>query len=150
MANIKNVRNRLLITILSACLLLQPVGAYARGDGHGESRHSGHGDSHHSSFYYAAPLFGSLTYLYCLAAASQRREHETTYVVVPAREATVVAAREEADEEYAETLVVNIPNSNGSYTRVVLRKSGNGYIGPQGEFYPTHPTVKQLRVLYGK
>jgi len=48
------------------------------------------------------------------------------------------------------TFVVNIPNSNGSYTVVTLRKSGNGYIGPQGEYYHEHPTVDRLKVLYGK
>jgi hypothetical protein len=49
-----------------------------------------------------------------------------------------------------ETFVVNIPNSNGSYTPVTLVKSGNGYVGPQGEFYPGSPSVDQLRVIYGK
>jgi hypothetical protein len=48
------------------------------------------------------------------------------------------------------TTLVNIPNSNGSYTPVVLQKSGNGYVGPQGEYYPDNPTVEQLQVLYGK
>jgi len=49
-----------------------------------------------------------------------------------------------------ETFVVNILNSNGSYTSVTLVKSGDGYVGPQGEFYPGRPSVDQLRVLYGK
>jgi hypothetical protein len=49
-----------------------------------------------------------------------------------------------------ETFVVNIPNNNGTYTSVTLVKSNNGYIGPQGEFYPGHPSIDQLRVIYGK
>jgi len=45
---------------------------------------------------------------------------------------------------------VNIPNSNGAYITVVVRKSGNGFIGPQGEFYAQFPSVAQLRVMYSK
>jgi len=50
----------------------------------------------------------------------------------------------------AETITVNIPNSDGSYSCVTLAKSNNGYIGPQGEYYHGNPTVEQLRALYGK
>ena len=49
-----------------------------------------------------------------------------------------------------DTLTVNIPNSKGGYTAVMLKRSGNGFVGPQGEYYPEHPTVDQLKVLYGK
>ena len=28
--------------------------------------------------------------------------------------------------------------------------AGNGFIGPQGEFYPDFPRVEQLKVMYGK
>ena len=44
---------------------------------------------------------------------------------------------------------VNIPNSRGGYTSVTLRRSGNGFVGPQGEYYPNYPSVEQLRVMYG-
>lgn len=53
-------------------------------------------------------------------------------------------------EASAETIVINIPNSAGTYTPVVLEKADKGYIGPQGEYYPDNPTVEQLKVLYGK
>jgi hypothetical protein len=53
-------------------------------------------------------------------------------------------------EEIKDTVIIHIPNANGSYTAVELKKSGEGYIGPQGEYYPEHPTVEQLLVLYGK
>ena len=45
---------------------------------------------------------------------------------------------------------IYIPNDNGSYTLVTLKKSDKGgFLGPQGEFYPEHPTVEQLKALYG-
>ena len=48
------------------------------------------------------------------------------------------------------TMVINVPNSNGSYTPVTLTRTTNGYIGPQGEYYPAAPTMDQLRALYGR
>jgi hypothetical protein len=46
-------------------------------------------------------------------------------------------------------ITVNIPNSNGGFTAVKLTKFKDGYKGPQGEFYPNHPTVDELKALYG-
>lgn len=45
---------------------------------------------------------------------------------------------------------INIPNTNGSYTAVKLVRKDNGYVGPQGEYYPEFPSVEQLKTLYGK
>lgn len=45
---------------------------------------------------------------------------------------------------------VNVPNDHGGYTAVVIKRSGNGFTGPQGEFYPEFPKVSQLKIMYGK
>jgi len=66
----------------------------------------------------------------------------------------------EADKERAQAertyfreemkyVTVNITNSNGSISRVRLRKHGVGYVGTRGEYYPTLPTEDQLRPVYG-
>ena len=53
--------------------------------------------------------------------------------------------------EVPQTLVINVPNSNGSFTPVTLQPASNGtYVGPRGEVYPTRPTVDQLKQMYGK
>jgi hypothetical protein len=49
-----------------------------------------------------------------------------------------------------DTFTVNVPNNNGSYTPIVIRRSGSGYVGPQGEYYPTFPSVSQLKSMYVK
>jgi hypothetical protein len=49
-----------------------------------------------------------------------------------------------------ETVIINVPNSNGSYTPIRLVKHNDGYIGPQGEYYSGNPTMEQLKALYGK
>lgn len=46
-------------------------------------------------------------------------------------------------------ITVWITNSNGSQTSVRLTKSGPGFLGPRGEWYPSTPTNEQLRVIYG-
>ncbi len=73
------------------------------------------------------------------------------YIVVPAPSVNYASVFQPVTVPSGggETIEINVPNSNGSYTAVKVRKSNNGYIGPQGEFYPAHPTVEQLKVLYG-
>jgi len=48
-----------------------------------------------------------------------------------------------------DSFTVNVPNAQGTYTSLLIRKSGNGYIGPQGEFYAQFPSIAQLQVVYG-
>ena len=45
---------------------------------------------------------------------------------------------------------LNIPNDKGGYTAVTLKRSGNGFVGPQGEFYSEFPKVSHLKAMYGK
>jgi osmotically inducible lipoprotein OsmB len=49
-----------------------------------------------------------------------------------------------------DTVTINVPNNNGGYTSVVLKRSGNGYVGPQGEYYDQVPTTSQLQAMYGR
>jgi hypothetical protein len=66
------------------------------------------------------------------------------YIVVPA------PAVSQYQGVSGETITINVPNSNGSYTPVTLVRRNNGYVGPQGEFYAGNPTIDQLKALYGK
>lgn len=61
------------------------------------------------------------------------------------------AARAEAAaaNQAANTTVVNVTNSNGSVTPVVLTRTGTGWQGPRGEIYPSIPSQSQLRPVYG-
>ena len=56
-----------------------------------------------------------------------------------------------ATSTYAEeSFTVNISNSKGGHTPVTLKRSGNGFIGPQGEFYTEFPRIEQLKLMYAK
>jgi len=62
-------------------------------------------------------------------------------MVFPPIDATIY----ESNGEY----LVNLANSNGTYTAITIKKFGTGYIGPQGEYYPDFPSVDQLSTMYG-
>jgi hypothetical protein len=47
------------------------------------------------------------------------------------------------------TVTVNVTNSNGSISTVVLKKQGVGYVGPKGEYYSHLPTPEELKPIYG-
>ena len=49
----------------------------------------------------------------------------------------------------ANTVVINVTNSNGSITPVTLQRMGSEYVGPKGERYLQIPTPDQLRSVYG-
>jgi hypothetical protein len=75
------------------------------------------------------------------------------YVVVPPPAEKMVVQEPAVEQSVSipgPSITINIPNSNGSFTSVKLVKYKDGYLGPQGEYYPGRPTVDQLRVLYGK
>jgi hypothetical protein len=63
---------------------------------------------------------------------------------------TTALAAVPANVDTDDTFTVNIPNDKGGYNTVVLKRSGKGFAGPQGEFYPEFPKVSQLRVMYAK
>jgi CRISPR/Cas system-associated protein Cas5 (RAMP superfamily) len=46
-------------------------------------------------------------------------------------------------------VVVEVTNSSGSITPVLLTKKGSYYVGPNGEAYTQRPTDQQLRPAYG-
>ncbi len=49
-----------------------------------------------------------------------------------------------------DNMSVNIPSDNGGYTAVVIKRTANGFIGPQSEFYSEFPKVSQLKAMYAK
>jgi hypothetical protein len=116
------------------------------------------------NFFVSAPPMGAFVEVlpagYSTVVISHRRffryenvyyePYETGYIVTqpPVTVTTVITPI--AQPQGTESITVNIPNSNGSFTPVTLVKQNGGYVGPQGEFYPSHPTVEQLKVLYGK
>ena len=155
----------LLISALTVIFLLQSSDAFAR---HRSSNRYRRAHSHRSVSFlphnYISFGISGLRFYYGEGTSHRKSvrgyvlANPPGYAVVPtpvvyAPQAVVVIPSvsaytpKKADKE---TVVVNIPNSDGSYTPVILEKFKNGYIGPQGEYYTANPTVEQLKALYGK
>jgi hypothetical protein len=53
-------------------------------------------------------------------------------------------------ETRANNYFIHVPNKDGqTYTRVELTRRNGGFVGPQGEFYPSMPSVAHLAEMYG-
>ena len=80
-----------------------------------------------------------------MAQGYQVIEPPTPVIVDP-----VTVSANVAGEQDSQAFTVNIPKVAGGYTAVIVKRSGAGFVGPQGEFYPEFPKVSQLQVMYGK
>jgi hypothetical protein len=78
------------------------------------------------------------------------RRHGYKVVAAPVVYAPVQPVVVAQPDTAQDSFPVNIPNNSGGYTTVVIRKSGSGFVGPQGEFYAQFPSVAQLKVMYSK
>jgi hypothetical protein len=57
---------------------------------------------------------------------------------------------EQARLERPDVFFIYVPNKDGqTFTRVTLTRRDQGFVGPQGEFYPLMPTVAHLAAMYG-
>ena len=66
-------------------------------------------------------------------------------------QADLQAAQAQANQAsiQANTVIINVHNSNGSITPITLTRQGNLYVGPKGEQYTALPTEEQLKTVYG-
>jgi hypothetical protein len=44
---------------------------------------------------------------------------------------------------------IRLPDSEGGYVEVLLSRTGQGFKGPQDEYYPEFPPMDQLQEMYG-
>jgi hypothetical protein len=77
-------------------------------------------------------------------------------VAVPAQQPAAGQPVENAPDSQGNTtqadevFTVYIAKSKGGYAPITMRRSGTGYIGPQGEYYPEFPKIDLLKAMYGK
>ena len=70
--------------------------------------------------------------------------------VMPEAPPVTATPIQQPQAQMPETLIIEFPSSKGQNTKVTLKRSGNGYIGPQGEYYQGNPKVEELKVMYGR
>ena len=140
--------------IVGSIMFVAPSSVFARGEAHRDD-----GQRHHYSnrvFYPQNSIsfaIGGVKFL--LSDGAFYRNNIVRYTVVtPPRETVVVSAPvtiiKAQDMRLSNTVEITFPNSDGTFTTVVLEKTAQGYLGPQGEYYFGKPSVEQLRVLYGR
>ena len=71
------------------------------------------------------------------------------YIIGNEKDKAQTQSQINAVQAQANTVVINVNNSNGSITPVTLTRQGNLYVGPKGEQYTSLPTEEQLRKVYG-
>ena len=163
MINQKFFKKVLIILGVSALLLSQSSDAHARRRYHGHHGHHGyHGYHYYDSALVISGLFDFIdvnvsTYPYYYDDyyyIEKPRDYivikDPTYQVVEIPKAVEIVQDKKQKETSVDSFVVNIPNAKGGYTPVTIKRSGEGFVGPQGEFYPEFPKVKQLKVMYAK
>ncbi len=139
---------------------------------HGFNRHNLHGNRLHSSFGFglhfghrhgaivSLPHFSTAIFIgghrYYHNHGTYYKRSSCGYYVVPNPNENYYDTKVESSQYYEgglpnrseSSFVVNIPNSNSGYTEVLIKKSGDGYIGPQGEYYQNFPSIDQLKAMY--
>ncbi len=100
-------------------------------------------------YYYPYPVVAPTTYVAAAPVVQtvqpvQYQYAQPAQVQAPAPAPAQVAAPAPSSEPFE----IRLPNGNGSYTSVTLRKTANGFLGPQGEFYADHPSEDELRKRY--
>ncbi len=71
------------------------------------------------------------------------------YIIGSEQDKKKTKAEIDALRQEMKIVTVNITNSNGSVSQILLRKQGVGYVGPRGEYYNTLPTEEELKPIYG-
>ena len=75
-------------------------------------------------------------------------DEQKNMINIPAQ--TAIVSQQPVAANAEESFIVNIPNSKGGYTPIDIKKSGDGYTGPQGERYQEFPKVEELKTRYLK
>ena len=101
-------------------------------------------------YYYEDTYYATAPNGYVVAAPPAVAAVPTPAPAAPPIQPQVSATTKTEYKDTIDTYDIYIPNENGSYTLVTLKKVEKGFVGPQGEFYPEHPTVEKLKMLYGK
>ena len=152
-----------LITVLSLALVIPFNNAFARGGFDRQSGHGSYGGQNNrggydrkggGSGYNSGWVWGSLAAGLVIGSivSALSSHHETVYTNAEPVEVTDVVYMSSVNQPQVydrETVTINVPSSNGGNIVITLVRYSNGFVGPQGEFYPILPTAEQLRIRYG-
>lgn len=71
------------------------------------------------------------------------------YIIGNEQDKKKAATQSGTYSQQTDTVTVNVTNSNGSVTPVMLKRQGSSYVGPKGELYDHLPGADELKPVYG-
>jgi hypothetical protein len=167
----KEMNKKLLTLLVIFAIILLPCPAFAQHHGgghHGGYHHGGYYSGYHGWYptYYGGyyPSYGAYYYGSPYYTPSSVSYHTDDWLFgvtvlgvslgigasVGPKQEVVYVEKETAEAEKVDSITVNLINSDRTITPVLFKASGDGWVGPQGEYYASIPSVKKLKVLYGK
>jgi len=58
-------------------------------------------------------------------------------------------ANKHRNSESEDSITLSIRDGDGGYISITVKPSGDGYVGPQGEYYDEFPKIEHLKIIYG-
>ena len=141
---LNSIKISIMFMILGLLVLL-PRASYAWGEDH-DRGHQGHGGYSHRNP--DLTLISGMDTIdrRVLIAADPDPAPEDVYQ--PVLQPIVLSPAQTFGSDM-DVFIVNVLNYKGGYTQRRIQKFGNGYLGPQGEFYYPFPQISQLKAMYG-
>lgn len=147
----RNMVKTIKVPVLLAILVILPIGSNVWAD---QNRHD-EGRSHHShgAYFHANPdltLVSGMDSIDSKVLVDPAPNPDPVIEVIdqPTPEPVASASSQIINADDNGNWVVNVPNNAGGYTPIRIQRFGNGYMGPQGEFYYPFPHVTQLKAMY--
>jgi len=142
--------NTIKIQVLLITLALLPIASnvwadqYGQDDGHSHPRHG-----YHSHANPDLTLVSGMDNIDSRVLVDPYPDPAPEVIYEPAPEVPASVPSQMISSDADGNFIVNVPNNTGGYTPIRIQKSGNGYVGPQGELYYPFPQITQLKAMYG-
>jgi len=142
--------NTIKIQVLLITLALLPIASnvwadqYGQDDGHSHPRHG-----YHSHANPDLTLVSGMDNIDSRVLVDPYPDPAPEVIYEPAPEVPASVPSQMINSDADGNFIVNVPNNTGGYTPIRIQKSGNGYVGPQGELYYPFPQITQLKAMYG-
>jgi hypothetical protein len=142
--------NTIKIQVLLIALVLLPIASNVWADQSGrDDGHSHHGHGYRSHANPDLTLVSGMDNIDSRVLVDPAPEPAPKVIYESVPEVAAPAPSQLINSDADGNFIVNVPNNVGGYTPIRIQKSGNGYVGPQGEMYYPFPQVTQLKAMYG-
>ena len=138
---LNTLKNQIILSLAVFVVFSLTSNVWADQDRHGHDR------GHHERHYYPElTLISGMDNIDSKILIASDASQPPLEVASP--ETVIVEGSLVRNQDFEDNYFVNVPNTAGGYTPIRIQKSGNGYEGPNGEFYYPFPEASQLKAMY--